>query len=366
MRRAERVGGLAEGDQRRAGVRADDPADVEVAERALPRVARRRVGAQDARRRRRSGARPRARARKSRDRLGRRLRRLERDRVPDVRQLDEPSRSGARAASSRPCSGRVRSSSPPTTTSTGWPTSPRRPESGSAPRDRAALADVVGRVVFEQQVRGTRRGSRRRAASDGSANGGFFDQKSVDPRLEPHALDPLRGGQHARRQVGEVGLAADQHERTDTVRPLERELERDRRRRASGPTTDRSLEPEAARARLPRSAAHRSSESSPRSSSRERPAPRRSTRTSVCPSERVATRFQSAPERPEPVDEHDRRPVALHLDVELCPVDDKPAASTIVASVPSVSVHLHHPSAERRRRRRSPAPTARRPPRATG
>ena len=129
VRRPVRVGRLAERDQRGARVRADHPADVEVAERAPPASsARRRVGAEHLRAAVRAGLDLRE---ERLDRRCRRLRRLQRDRVPGV-AARRAARRRSRRASSRPCSGSVRSSWQPTTTSVGGTTSSMRGERLSA------------------------------------------------------------------------------------------------------------------------------------------------------------------------------------------------------------------------------------------
>ena len=100
-------------------------------------------------------------------------------------------------------------------------------------------------------------------------------------------------------EVREVGLAADQHERADTLGPLERELERDRRAERV-PHDDRPLEPEAVEhgcevGRPARERELRALELARAAGAAQVDADERVARPSAS-----QTRFQSAPESPSP------------------------------------------------------------------
>ena len=292
-----------------------------------------------------------------RDRRGGRLRRLERDRVPDARELDDASvreRAGELAAVlGQGAVVEAADDDEHRLTDLAEP-------AGEALRrcDRAALADVVGGIVLEQEVPVLVE-DRRSRCSDGSENGGFFDQYSAthvsSPMLSIRSAEAsMRGARFERSASPPISTSAS----TPSGRSSANLSAIARPERV--PDEDRSLEPEAVEhgAEVVRPARER--ELAPLELARPAGA------AQVDEDELVAgpNARDPVPERAreaEAVDEHDRRSLPHHLDVELHPVDD----NLLLGHLASFAVVTDHPS-ERRRRRRSPAPTARRRPRATG
>src|SRR5581483_9895301 len=304
---------------------ADDPANVEMAERTLPRVPRRRVGAENGCT---AGA---CAAQERRDRAGRFDGRLERDRVPDAGELDEPrlrdrARELAAVLGQRPVVVGPDDDE-------GWVRDlPETVAEALRTCDRATLAHVVDGIVLEQPRAVVV--EHRRVASQGR----FGERRVlrpdvVHPDLQAVALDALRGCVHPRSEVGQVRLGTDQHERADLVRPLERVLQRDRRTEG-GADEHRPVEVECA---------HGAPEVVRPSCKRELSAlelTRAAGTAQIDDDEPVAVAEAGAhplPERSreaEAVHEHDRPALARDLDVELRAVDCDPVGH---ASVPTAS-----------------------------
>ena len=184
--RALRVRRLAERDQRRAGVRADDPADVEVAERPLRRVTGRRVGAEHPAPFRPTARRPSEERRAPPPRVA--CGRLERQRVTDVRQAR---RRGHRRAARASCAAVLRQRPVVVrrrrATRAGCVDLAEPAGEGLGGRDRTALAHVVAPGRSRARARGTRsRISGSRCERRPARTAGFFDQNS-----STHASSPM-------------------------------------------------------------------------------------------------------------------------------------------------------------------------------
>ena len=324
VRRAVRVGRLAERDQRRAGVRRRRPSGRRDG-RTAPRVALRGVVSA-----RSTPAPPFAPASTSREE-----RRASPPRSPrgassgSVCPTPASSTTRALAGCRVRARGRARAAcgrrSPPTSTSAGSADLVEPAAEALRGRDRTALADVVGGVVLEQEVAVLVEHRPGRARATAAENGGFFDQSSSTHASSPIALDPLGRGEHARREVGEV-------------RPPRRSARAPARRsgRSSAylsaiaraervPDERPGARARARRAPRARSAAHRSSDSSSRSSSRERAGAAQVDADEPVARRRGAsqTRFQSAPERPSPWTRTTGMPSPADLDVDLGAVDEQ-------------------------------------------
>ena len=210
-----------------------------MAERPLPCSARGRVGAEHPRAAVRSRPRPPRGTTRSplRPPPGASMR----QRVPGVGAR----RAGARrrpAASARPCSGSVRSSSAPTRTSVGGATSSRRCDEALGGGDRPALPDVVGGVVLAAAGRGTRR------ASPGSRSSDAARERRVPDPGARRATARAPRARCARPRRACAGRGSTGRPRCTSARaPARRTAGRARSRRATAPpsecpTSDRSVE----------------------------------------------------------------------------------------------------------------------------